>query len=131
MITGGKLKPVGQLHLTYTVLNACPQNQAHPPCRCPVFNIDILDDEGNKLGSNEQGFIAIKLPLPPSCLTSIWGDTERFKESYLEQFPGYFATGDGGYFDDDGYLYIMGRVDDVINVAGHRLSTGEMEENCW
>ena len=94
----------------------------------PGFNIDILDDEGNKLGSNEQGFIAIKLPLPPSCLTSIWGDTERFKESYLEQFPGYFATGDGGYFDDDGYLYIMGRVDDVINVAGHRLSTGEMEE---
>ncbi len=94
----------------------------------PGFNIDILDDEGNKLGPNEQGFIAIKLPLPPSCLTSIWGDTERYKESYLEQFPGYFATGDGGYFDDDGYLYIMGRVDDVINVAGHRLSTGEMEE---
>jgi len=68
------------------------------------------------------------LPLPPSSLTSIWQDTERFKESYLQQFPGYFATGDGGYKDDDGYLYIMGRVDDVINVAGHRLSTGEMEE---
>ncbi|MBN4053376.1 propionyl-CoA synthetase [Haliea sp. AH-315-K21] len=94
----------------------------------PGFNIDILDDEGQILGANEQGFIGIKLPLPPSCLTSIWGDTERFKESYLEQFPGYFSTGDGGYFDDDGYLYIMGRVDDVINVAGHRLSTGEMEE---
>ena len=94
----------------------------------PGFSIDILDDEGNVLGPNVQGFISIKLPLPPSCLTSIWGDTERYKKSYLEQFPGYFATGDGGYFDEDGYLYIMGRVDDVINVAGHRLSTGEMEE---
>ncbi len=94
----------------------------------PGYNIEILDDEGNILGPNKQGFISIKPPLPPSCLTSIWGDTERFKESYLEQFSGYFATGDGGYFDDDGYLYIMGRVDDVINVAGHRLSTGEMEE---
>jgi propionyl-CoA synthetase len=66
--------------------------------------------------------------LPPSCLTSIWGDSERFKSSYLETYPGYFITGDGGYFDEDGYLFIMGRVDDVINVAGHRLSTGEMEE---
>lgn len=94
----------------------------------PGFNIDILDEEGNLLEANAQGFIAIKLPLPPSSLTSIWQDTERFKESYLKQFPGYFATGDGGYKDDEGYLYIMGRVDDVINVAGHRLSTGEMEE---
>ncbi len=94
----------------------------------PGFNVEILDEEGNRLPANEQGFIAIKLPLPPSCLTSIWGDSERFRESYLDTFPGYFATGDGGYLDDDGYLYIMGRVDDVINVAGHRLSTGEMEE---
>jgi propionyl-CoA synthetase len=80
------------------------------------------------LPSDEQGFIAIKLPLPPSCLTTIWGDVERFKSNYLETYPGYFTTGDGGYFDEDGYLFIMGRVDDVINVAGHRLSTGEMEE---
>jgi propionyl-CoA synthetase len=94
----------------------------------PGFNIDILDESGKVLAANEQGFIGIKLPLPPSSLTSIWRDTERFKQSYLEQFPGYFATGDGGYIDEDGYLYIMGRVDDVINVAGHRLSTGEMEE---
>jgi len=66
--------------------------------------------------------------LPPSCLTSIWGDSERFTSSYLETYPGYFITGDGGYFDEDGYLFIMGRVDDVINVAGHRPATGEMEE---
>jgi propionyl-CoA synthetase len=94
----------------------------------PGFNVQILDESGKQLGVNEQGFIAIKLPLPPSCLTTIWGDVERFKSNYLETYPGYFTTGDGGYFDEDGYLFIMGRVDDVINVAGHRLSTGEMEE---
>ena len=94
----------------------------------PGFNVEILDEAGNRLGPDQQGFIAIKLPLPPSCLTTIWGDVERFKENYLETYPGYFTTGDGGYFDEDGYLFIMGRVDDVINVAGHRLSTGEMEE---
>ncbi|TNF86245.1 MAG: propionyl-CoA synthetase [Gammaproteobacteria bacterium] len=94
----------------------------------PGFNVEILDEEGKQLGANEQGFIAVKLPLPPSCLTTIWGDVERFKENYLQTYPGYFTTGDGGYFDEDGYLFIMGRVDDVINVAGHRLSTGEMEE---
>jgi len=94
----------------------------------PGFNVEILDESGNRLGPNEQGFIAIKLPLPPSCLATIWGDVERFKENYLQTYPGYFTTGDGGYFDEDGYLFIMGRVDDVINVAGHRLSTGEMEE---
>jgi len=94
----------------------------------PGFNVQILDESGQQLAANEQGFIAIKLPLPPSCLTTIWGDVERFKSNYLETYPGYFTTGDGGYFDEDGYLYIMGRVDDVINVAGHRLSTGEMEE---
>ena len=94
----------------------------------PGFNVQILDEAGNQLGPNEQGFIAVKLPLPPSCLTTIWGDIERFKENYLETYPGYFTTGDGGYIDEDGYVFIMGRVDDVINVAGHRLSTGEMEE---
>ncbi|MBT4519124.1 MAG: propionyl-CoA synthetase [Halieaceae bacterium] len=94
----------------------------------PGFNIEILDESGTQLDNNQQGFIALKLPLPPSCLTTIWGDVDRFKHQYLETYPGYFTTGDGGYFDDDGYLFIMGRVDDVINVAGHRLSTGEMEE---
>jgi propionyl-CoA synthetase len=94
----------------------------------PGFLIDILDETGSEVSANGQGFIGIKLPLPPGCLTSIWGDTARFKEAYLDMFPGYYATGDGGYFDEEGYLFVMGRVDDVINVAGHRLSTGEMEE---
>jgi propionyl-CoA synthetase len=94
----------------------------------PGFAIEILDENGKQLGPNEQGYIALKLPLPPSCLTTIWGDVERFKSNYLETYPGYFSTGDGGYIDEDGYVFIMGRVDDVINVAGHRLSTGEMEE---
>jgi propionyl-CoA synthetase len=109
-------------------LEPMPPKSGSSTVPVPGFNVEILDDAGNKLAAKEQGFIAIKLPLPPSCLTSIWGDVERFKEAYLESFPGYFATGDGGYFDEDGYLFIMGRVDDVINVAGHRLSTGEMEE---
>ena len=94
----------------------------------PGFNINILDESGEQLTANQQGFVAIQLPLPPGCLPTIWGDSERFRRSYLEQFPGYYVSGDGGYIDDDGYLFIMGRTDDVINVAGHRLSTGEMEE---
>ncbi|NVK56090.1 MAG: propionyl-CoA synthetase [Alteromonadaceae bacterium] len=94
----------------------------------PGFNVKILDSRGNELPPGQQGAVAIKLPMPPSCLTTIWGDFERFKSGYLSDFPGYYCSGDGGYIDDDGYVYIMGRTDDVINVAGHRLSTGEMEE---
>jgi propionyl-CoA synthetase len=92
------------------------------------FDIRVLDHDGTELPSGEQGNIAIKLPLPPSCLPTVWGDFERFRTSYLSEFPGYYCSGDGGYKDDDGYVFIMGRTDDVINVAGHRLSTGEMEE---
>jgi propionyl-CoA synthetase len=95
---------------------------------CPGYNIEILSEDGKKLNANQQGNIAVKLPLPPSCLTTIWGDMARFKAGYLETYPGYYISGDGGYLDEDGYLFVMGRVDDVINVAGHRLSTGEMEE---
>jgi propionyl-CoA synthetase len=94
----------------------------------PGFNVQILDMSGNELPAGEQGAIAIKRPLPPSCLPTIWGDHERFKTGYLNEFPGYYSTGDGGYKDEEGYVFIMGRTDDVINVAGHRLSTGEMEE---
>lgn len=94
----------------------------------PGFNICVLDHEGNELPAGEQGNIAIKLPLPPSCLPTVWGDFERFRTGYLADFPGYYTSGDGGYVDEDGYVFIMGRTDDVINVAGHRLSTGEMEE---
>jgi propionyl-CoA synthetase len=80
------------------------------------------------VAANQQGYIALKLPLPPGCLTSIWGNDERFVDGYLRTFDGYYASGDGGYLDEDGYLFVMGRTDDVINVAGHRLSTGEMEQ---
>jgi len=94
----------------------------------PGFNVQILDSDGNPMPAGEQGSIAIKLPLPPSCLPTIWGNHERFRAGYLSDFPGYYTSGDGGYKDEDGYVFIMGRTDDVINVAGHRLSTGEMEE---
>lgn len=94
----------------------------------PGFNVQILDDSGNVLRANEQGYIALKLPLPPGCLSTIWGNDARFVDGYLRTFPGYYASGDGGYIDQDGYLFVMGRTDDVINVAGHRLSTGEMEQ---
>jgi len=94
----------------------------------PGFNVQVLDDEGHPLPTGKQGNIVVKRPLPPSCMPSIWGNFERFHTDYLKAFPGYYLTGDGGYIDDDGYVFIMGRIDDVINVAGHRLSTGEMEE---
>ena len=92
------------------------------------YDIQILSEEGERLGPNKEGYVAIKLPLPPGCLQTVWNNEERFCKSYLEQFKGYYLTGDGGYVDEEGYVYIMGRIDDVINVAGHRLSTGEMEE---
>lgn len=92
------------------------------------YDIQILNNEGEILGPNQEGFVAIKLPLPPGNLLDIWGNTDRFIEGYLKRFDGYYFSGDGGYTDDDGYVYITGRVDDVINVAGHRLSTAEMEE---
>ena len=94
----------------------------------PGFDVRILDDQGLEVPANVQGSVAIKMPLPPSCLATIWGDFERFKSNYLTTFEGYYCSGDGGYIDEDGYVFIMGRTDDVINVAGHRLSTGEMEE---
>jgi propionyl-CoA synthetase len=92
------------------------------------YEVQILDETGEILGPNQEGYVCIKEPLPPGCLPTLWNDDERFQESYMEKFPGYYLTGDGGYIDPDGYVFIMGRIDDVINVAGHRLSTGEMEE---
>lgn len=92
------------------------------------FDVQILGENGQQLAANEEGYVCIKLPLPPSCLPTLWNDDERFRSSYLNKFDGYYLTGDGGYIDEEGYVFIMGRVDDVINVAGHRLSTGEMEE---
>ncbi|MFD2177794.1 propionyl-CoA synthetase [Veronia pacifica] len=94
----------------------------------PGFQVEILDANGDRLPANQQGFIAVRRPMPPGSLPTIWGDHQRFESGYLEQFDGYYASGDGGYMDEQGYLFVMGRIDDVINVAGHRLSTGEMEE---
>ncbi|WP_462146902.1 acetate--CoA ligase [Pseudoalteromonas gelatinilytica] len=94
----------------------------------PGFDVQILDMNGEQCAANESGAVVIKLPLPPGCLPTIWQNNERFQAGYLSEYPGYYLSGDGGYIDDDGYLFIMGRTDDVINVAGHRLSTGEMEE---
>ncbi len=94
----------------------------------PGYNIKILDPEGKELGRNQEGLVAAKLPLPPGTLPTLWQADQRFKESYTDPYPGYYFTSDGGNIDDDGYVFVMGRVDDVINVAGHRLSTGSMEE---
>ena len=92
------------------------------------YNIQIFNEEGEEMAANEEGYVVIKLPLPPGTMMDLWNENARFKEGYLEKFPGYYFSGDGGFKDKDGYIYITGRVDDVINVAGHRLSTAEMEE---
>ena len=94
----------------------------------PGFDVKVLDNNGKETETGDTGSIVIKLPLPPGCLPTLWNDDERYKNSYISDFPGFYLTGDGGYKDEDGYVFVMGRTDDVINVAGHRLSTGEMEE---
>jgi acyl-coenzyme A synthetase/AMP-(fatty) acid ligase len=99
-----------------------------PTLPVPGYDLRILDDDGEPVGPNVEGNVVVKGPLPPGALPTVWGDHERYVESYWSRFPGFYLTGDGGYLDEDGYLYVMGRIDDVINVAGHRLSTGAMEE---
>jgi len=99
-----------------------------PTLPVPGYDLRILDDDGAPVGPNVEGNVVVRAPLPPGALPTVWGDHERYVESYWSRFPGFYLTGDGGYFDADGYLYVMGRIDDVINVAGHRLSTGAMEE---
>ncbi|MBI1415719.1 MAG: AMP-binding protein [Limimaricola sp.] len=105
-----------------------PVKIGSPSVALPGFEIDILDEAGHKLPPDTLGAVAIRLPLAPGTLSTLWNAEERFKKSYLTTFPGYYETGDAGMIDEDGYLYIMARTDDVINVAGHRLSTGAMEE---
>lgn len=94
----------------------------------PGYKVTVLNELGEAQPAGEQGYIAIERPLPPGCLPTVWRNHDRFESGYLGQFPGFYVSGDGGYMDEDGYLFVMGRMDDVINVAGHRLSTGEMEE---
>jgi propionyl-CoA synthetase len=98
-----------------------------PSVPVPGYDVQILDGDGTIQAPGAEGAICIKLPLPPGCLPTLWGDDERYVNGYLSAFPGWYLTGDGGFKDEDGYVYVMGRTDDVINVAGHRLSTGSME----
>ncbi len=110
-------------------IEALPVKPGSPTKPVPGYRVKILDPlSGDEVSAGTEGAVAIELPLPPGCLPTLWGDDERFVASYLSTFPGHYVTGDGGYVDDDGYLFVMGRIDDVINVAGHRLSTGAMEE---
>lgn len=112
--------PMGIEHL--------PVKLGSPTVAMPGYHIDVLDEGGHAVEADELGAIAVKLPLPPGTLPTLWNASERFQKSYLTTFPGYYETGDAGMKDADGYVYIMARTDDVINVAGHRLSTGAMEE---
>ncbi|QTN36129.1 propionyl-CoA synthetase [Cognatishimia activa] len=105
-----------------------PVKLGSPAVPMPGYQVDILDDGGHPVAAGELGAIAVKLPLPPGTLPTLWNADARYQSSYLNTFPGYYETGDAGMKDEDGYLYIMARTDDVINVAGHRLSTGGMEE---
>ncbi|GLY30203.1 propionyl-CoA synthetase [Kineosporia sp. NBRC 101731] len=108
-------------------LEDLPLKAGSPSVPLPGYDVQVLDPLGQPLGPDQEGAICIRLPLPPGTLATLWQDDARYVSSYLAAFPGYYLSGDGGYRDEDGYLFVMGRTDDVINVAGHRLSTGSME----
>ena len=109
-------------------LGRMPIKHGSPTVPMPGFDLQVLDENAQPVPPGETGTLAVKLPLPPCCLPTLWNASERFRESYLTELPGYYTTSDAGYKDSDGYAYVMARTDDVINVAGHRLSTGQMEE---
>ncbi len=109
-------------------LGLLPIKHGSPTKAVPGYDVQIVDENANEVPDGDSGAIVVKLPLPPGCLPTLWQKDQRYVESYLTEFPGYYQTGDAGYKDEDGYLYIMSRTDDIINVAGHRLSTGQMEE---
>ena len=109
-------------------LEAFPVKPGSPAKAVPGYDVRVLGDDGAEAKDGEMGNLVIKLPLPPGCAPTLWGNDEAFRAKYLDRFPGYYQTADAGYRDEDGYLWVMSRTDDVINVAGHRLSTGAMEE---
>ena len=109
-------------------LGLLPVKPGSPTVPMPGYDVRIVDEAGKDLPAKTMGSIVVKLPLPPGSLPTLWQQDDRFRESYLDAFPGFYSTSDAGFVDEDGYLYIMGRTDDIINVAGHRLSTGGMEE---
>ncbi len=109
-------------------LGMLPVKPGSPTKASPGYDVRILDEAGDVVPPGKTGNIVVKLPLPPGCLPTLWENDAGYVDSYLSRYPGYYLTGDAGYQDEDGYLYIMSRIDDIINVAGHRLSTGGMEE---
>jgi len=109
-------------------LGLLPVKYGSPAVPMPGYDVQVVDDAGHPVPAGTLGNIVVKLPLPPGCLPTLWNAEERFRNAYLVEFPGYYKTADAGFVDDDGYLFIMARTDDIINVAGHRLSTGGMEE---
>ena len=109
-------------------LGQLPVKYGSPSVPMPGYDVRVLDEGGHEVEAGKLGAICLRLPLPPGCLPTLWGNDARFRESYLAAFPGWYQTADAGYRDEDGYLFIMARTDDIINVAGHRLSTGGMEE---
>jgi propionyl-CoA synthetase len=109
-------------------LGILPIKHGSPTVAMPGYDVRVVDESCHEVPANKMGSIVVKLPLPPACLPTLWQADERFAESYLTEFPGYYKTADAGFKDEDGYLFVMGRTDDIINVAGHRLSTGGMEE---
>ena len=109
-------------------LGALPTKPGSATRPVPGFDVRVLGESGEDRGANEDGAVVIKLPLPPGTLTTLWQADDRFVESYMTAYPGYYLTGDGGFIDEDGYVFVMGRTDDVINVAGHRISAGSIEE---
>ena len=109
-------------------LETFPSKPGSPTKAVPGYNVCILDETGKELPADSEGSVCVKLPLPPGCLPNLYNNEARFRSSYLDTFPGYYLSGDGGYIDEDGYIYIMGRTDDVIITAGHNMSTGAMEE---
>jgi propionyl-CoA synthetase len=111
-----------------TGLGMLPVKHGSPTKPMPGYDVQVVDEQSKPVAAGKMGSIVIKLPLPPACLPTLWQQDERFRESYLTEFPGYYKTADAGFKDGDGYLFIMSRTDDIINVAGHRLSTGGMEE---
>jgi len=111
-------------------LGALPVKHGSPTVTMPGYDLRVLDDAGHEVPPGTLGNIALRLPLPPGCLTTFWNADERFRSACLSEFPGYYKTADAGYVDEDGYVFVMARTDDIINVAGHRLSTGAMEEVC-
>ena len=125
--TGGRPRPVGRSPRTSAASSRCPSSRGHRPCPCPGMPSPSSTSTAQPVPPGHEGAICIRLPLPPGTLPTLWQDDERYVAGYLSAFEGYYLTGDGGMLDEDGYLFVMGRTDDVLNVAGHRLSTGSIE----